>query len=96
MYCEEVKVPELGLDADRSITVSVWFVDPGDTILEGDRLVELLVDGATFDVTAPVAGELVEVLAFPDDVVEPGQVLGLVGVGGHEEEKAASEEAEPA
>jgi 2-oxoglutarate dehydrogenase E2 component (dihydrolipoamide succinyltransferase)/2-oxoisovalerate dehydrogenase E2 component (dihydrolipoyl transacylase) len=46
----------------------------------GDRLVEVLVDGATFDVSSPATGRLVERRALPDDPVFPGQVLGTVEV----------------
>ena len=31
------------------------FVQPGEHVYEGDRLVEVLVDGATFDVIKPLA-----------------------------------------
>ena len=36
--------------------------------------------GATFDVSAPATGKLAEQRAFPDDRIEPGQVLGIVEV----------------
>ena len=74
----EVLVPELGLEVGQPILVSVWFAGAGDPVYEGDRLVELLVAGATFDVACPADGTLAEVLAFPDDELQPGQVLGLV------------------
>lgn len=76
----EVLVPELGLEAGQPITVSVWFAEAGDLVYEGDRLVELLVAGATFDVACPADGKLAEILAFPDDELQPGQVLGLVEI----------------
>jgi pyruvate/2-oxoglutarate dehydrogenase complex dihydrolipoamide acyltransferase (E2) component len=60
--------------------LSVWFADPGETIFEGDRLVEVLVGGATFDVAAPATGRLTEKRALPADPLQPGQVLGLVEV----------------
>ena len=68
-------MPELGTTPVR---LSVWFAEPGDLVYEGDRLVEVLVGGATFDVAAPATGRLLEKRAFPDDALEPGQVLGLV------------------
>lgn len=70
-----VVVPSLG--AERPI-VSIWLVRPGDRVYAGDRVVELLVSGATFDVQAPVTGRLVDQLALPDDLVHPGQILGYV------------------
>jgi pyruvate/2-oxoglutarate dehydrogenase complex dihydrolipoamide acyltransferase (E2) component len=60
--------------------LSAWFADPGDAVYEGDRLVEILVGGATFDVAAPATGRLAVCRAFPDDLVFPGQILGIIDV----------------
>jgi 2-oxoglutarate dehydrogenase E2 component (dihydrolipoamide succinyltransferase)/2-oxoisovalerate dehydrogenase E2 component (dihydrolipoyl transacylase) len=68
-------LPDLGV---RAAVLSVWFVNPGDRVYAGDRLVEILADGATFDVSSPVTGRLAEKLALPEDPLQPGQVLGTV------------------
>jgi 2-oxoglutarate dehydrogenase E2 component (dihydrolipoamide succinyltransferase)/2-oxoisovalerate dehydrogenase E2 component (dihydrolipoyl transacylase) len=73
----DILLPELGANP---AVVSVWFADPGETVYEGDRLVEILVSGATFDVSSPATGRLVGKLALPDDPVLPGQVLGVMEV----------------
>jgi pyruvate/2-oxoglutarate dehydrogenase complex dihydrolipoamide acyltransferase (E2) component len=73
----EIVLPEFGA---APVVVSVWFADPGEAVYEGDRLVEVAVSGATFDVSSPATGRLVEKLALPDDPVLPGQVLGVVEV----------------
>ena len=65
------------LSADK-VVVSVWFADAGDTVYEGDRLVEVLIDGSTFDVSSPATGRLLEKHVFPDQELTPGQVLGLL------------------
>lgn len=70
-------LPELGA---APAVLSVWFAEPGDEVYEGDRLVEVLVPGATFDVAAPATGRLAEKRAWPNDPVKPGQVLGTVEV----------------
>lgn len=70
-----ITLPELGAAEAR---VSVWFAEPGDFVYEGDRLVEVLVQGATFDVPAPATGRLAERTALPPDRVVPGQVLGAI------------------
>src|SRR5437870_5536917 len=69
-----VLMPDLGTPA----TLSVWFVSPGEAVYAGDRLVEVLVGGATFDVPSPVSGRLTEKRAWPDDALMPGQVLGII------------------
>ena len=72
-----IVLPELGA---APAVLSVWFAEPGEQVFEGDRLVEVLVGGATFDVSAPATGLLVEKLVFPDEPISAGQVLGLVEV----------------
>ncbi|HZU37695.1 MAG TPA: biotin/lipoyl-containing protein [Gemmataceae bacterium] len=73
----EIILPELGAD---SAVLSAWFADLGDLVYEGDRLVEVLVGGATFDVSAPATGRLVERRAHPDQPLVTGEVLGLLEV----------------
>lgn len=74
-------LPELGAGPAR---LSVWFADPGDEVFEGDRLVEVLVGGATFDVSSPATGRLAAKHALPNDPIHPGQVLGMVEVENQE------------
>ena len=73
----EIRLPDLGA---VPVVLSVWFADPGDMVFEGDRLVEVRVGAATFDVAAPATGRLAEKLQLPNDKLETGQVLGLVEV----------------
>jgi pyruvate/2-oxoglutarate dehydrogenase complex dihydrolipoamide acyltransferase (E2) component len=73
----DILLPELGA---APLMLSVWFADLGDRVYEGDRLVEVLADGATFDVSAPATGRLAEKRVLPDDRLAPGQVLGVVEV----------------
>jgi pyruvate/2-oxoglutarate dehydrogenase complex dihydrolipoamide acyltransferase (E2) component len=68
-------LPELGA---APVRLSLWFAAPGDLVFEGDRLVEVVVAGATFDVSAPATGRLIERHAWPRDVLTPGQVLGVM------------------
>ncbi|MCE9529923.1 MAG: biotin attachment protein [Planctomycetes bacterium] len=70
-----VLMPEIGVPA---ATVSLWFIDSGDHVEEGERLVEILAGAATFDVPAPVSGTLTRRLALPLDHVLPQQVLGYI------------------
>jgi pyruvate/2-oxoglutarate dehydrogenase complex dihydrolipoamide acyltransferase (E2) component len=73
-----VTLPDLGVPPGTPVTLSVWYALPGDLVLEGERLVEVLTDGATFDVPAPVTGRLVEHLARPHAVLRPGHALGTI------------------
>lgn len=70
-----IVLPDLGAGA---VTLSVWYAAPGEPVLEGERLVEVLANGATFEVIAPATGRLVEKRVFPGEGLTAGQVLGLV------------------
>ncbi len=78
MRLAAVILPDLGTGSDVPIVVSHWFVARGDRVWEGERLVEVLVGPATFDVASPVSGRLAEIRGLEDDRVESGSVLGLV------------------
>lgn len=73
----DVVLPDLGM---APVVLSAWFADVGNLVYEGDRLVEVLVEGATFDVPAPATGRLAERRAVLDDVLHPGQLLGTLNV----------------
>jgi len=70
-----ILMPQLGKDRPA---VNLWFVQPGEQVYAGDRLIELLFDGATFDVSAPANGRVVEQTARSGDQPAPGQVLGWI------------------
>lgn len=70
-----ITLPELG---DPRAVFSLWYVRPGDRVYEGDRVAEVLIPGATFDVPAPASGVLAERIALPNDAVTTGQVLGVI------------------
>jgi pyruvate/2-oxoglutarate dehydrogenase complex dihydrolipoamide acyltransferase (E2) component len=68
-------MPDLGAEP---VYLSLWFSALGEEVFEGDRLVEVLVPCATFDVNAPASGVLVECRAWHPDRLVPGQVLGVI------------------
>jgi pyruvate/2-oxoglutarate dehydrogenase complex dihydrolipoamide acyltransferase (E2) component len=68
-------LPELGA---LRVTFSLWYVRCGESVVEGERIAEVLIPGATYDIHAPVTGTLVEQLAFPNDALIPGQELGWI------------------
>lgn len=79
---KSIVVPDLD---SSSIFLSVWYVKPGEKVYAGDRLVELLLGTATFDVTAACAGVLTEQRAWIDERVEAGQVVGYLETQGDDE-----------
>ncbi len=82
MRLAAVILPDLGTGPDVPIVVSYWFAAHGDRVWEGERLVEVLVGPATFDVPSPATGRLARIHRLEDDRVEAGSVLGLVAAVG--------------
>jgi pyruvate dehydrogenase E2 component (dihydrolipoamide acetyltransferase) len=76
----DVELPGLGDDAGTEATVSVFFKEPGEEVKEGEDLVEMATDKATFTVPSPVGGKVVELLVSEDDVVRVGEGLARIEV----------------
>jgi pyruvate/2-oxoglutarate dehydrogenase complex dihydrolipoamide acyltransferase (E2) component len=85
----EVRLPDLGDDAGDEATVSVWHFEEGDEVEEGDDLVEMTTDKATFNVPCPRSGILSEIVADEGETVKEGEVLAIL-----EQEEADEEDAE--
>ena len=58
-----------------------WYVEPGQSVAEGQELCEIESAKAVFVITAPCAGVLAEVLVHESDPVESAQVLGRIRTG---------------
>jgi pyruvate/2-oxoglutarate dehydrogenase complex dihydrolipoamide acyltransferase (E2) component len=71
----EIILPELGTSR---VIFSLWYVQPGDRVFEGDRVAEVSIPGATFAVPAPITGILIEKHSLPNDPLSAGQILGLM------------------
>ena len=80
----DVRLPELteGEDDEKKtveeVKISFWYVDAGENVEEGENLVQVRTDKATFDVPAPASGKLSEVLAGEEQPVKPGELLGRI------------------
>lgn len=72
-----ILLPDLATD-DDPVWVTAWLVDVGDVVDEGDRVVEVLTRGITFDVSAPMSGVLTRIARPIDAVVSAGDVLGWI------------------
>src|SRR5579863_5794201 len=71
----EIKVPPLG-ESITEATIGNWLKKAGETVAEGDVLVELETDKVMVEVPAPQGGMLSEVSVKTGDVVTVGQLLG--------------------
>ena len=78
----DVLLPPLGEDAPDEARVSFWFSDVGATVTEGDDLLEMVTDKASFTVPAPASGTLVETAAGEGQTIKVGQRLGAIETKG--------------
>ncbi len=74
-----IVLPELGANGE-SLRVGCWLVEIGEFVAEGDRIVEVLMRGISFDVAAPSAGKIVRMEKQLDDPLESGDILGWIRV----------------
>ena len=73
----EVTLPSLG-DEDDTVTAakaSQWLAKKGDTLKEGDDLLEIVTDKAAFVVPAPKEGTLIDYCLAEGDAVAVGDIV---------------------
>ncbi|GAV19803.1 2-oxoglutarate dehydrogenase E2 component (dihydrolipoamide succinyltransferase) [Mariprofundus micogutta] len=73
----EIKVPSLG-ESETEATLIAWLKKEGDAVAVDDVLAEIESDKITMEITALDAGVLKSVLKKVDDIVEPGEVIGVI------------------
>ena len=70
----EIILPELGEGIEEAV-VSMWHFSEGQSVNEGDDLVELTTDKATFNVPSSASGVIKKILRPDGDTVKVGGVL---------------------
>lgn len=70
-----IRLPDLGTEGDRT-TLSVWWIEVGETFVEGESLVEVSIPGVTSTLTAPLSGTLMRICVPMGAAITPGTVLG--------------------
>jgi pyruvate/2-oxoglutarate dehydrogenase complex dihydrolipoamide acyltransferase (E2) component len=76
----EVLLPQYGMGMDDAVIVQ-WLKAEGDTVAEGEDLVEIEAAKTTEIVPSPAGGVLVEIRAQPEDVVAVQQVIAVIEEG---------------
>lgn len=81
----EVKLPSLKETsgdeaAGEKATVSFFYKEVGEEVAEGEELVSMVTDKATFDVPSPAKGVVKTLCKEEDDVVNVGDVLAILDV----------------
>lgn len=73
----DVIMPEIGEDV-KEATISFWHFEKGQEVSEGDDLVEMVTDKATFNVPAPTNGVLQEILAEEGKSIKVGDKIAVI------------------
>ena len=63
-------------------TILEWSVKVGDTVKDGDTVVEVSTDKVDMELPAPASGTITEILAEEGDTVTVGQVVARMTKGG--------------
>ncbi|TCL61843.1 biotin-dependent enzyme [Hydrogenispora ethanolica] len=75
----EIKMPFLGPE-ETAYELVRWLVPAGAAVEIDQDILELMVDGALFQLPSPLDGVLLSREAEPGDWIETGQVLAIVAV----------------
>ena len=71
-------MPDIGAETSDKIVVSFWHVEEDEEFVEGNDLMEVSTNKATFNIPAPGTGKLIEILVQEGDTVEPGDVIAIL------------------
>ena len=71
-------MPDLGLDPNTPIRLSLWLARPGDSVETEQSLVEIVSGPLVVDLPSPADGTLIERRIGEDQSVRPGDVLGVI------------------
>src|SRR5258706_67592 len=88
----EIQMPAMGESVSEG-TVLEWHVAEGDTVEEGQTVVEVSTDKVDAEVPAPTSGTVTKILAEVDEEVDVGAVLAEIKPGGDRAPAGASGEA---
>jgi len=70
-------LPELG-EGIEGANVTYWYFKEGAGVKEGEDLVELATDKATFNLPSPCSGTLKQILLNEGEAVKVGEVLAII------------------
>ncbi|MFX3631955.1 MAG: 2-oxoglutarate dehydrogenase complex dihydrolipoyllysine-residue succinyltransferase [Candidatus Pristimantibacillus sp.] len=78
---QQIIVPAMGESITEG-TISKWVVKVGESVKQGDVLLELETDKVNIEIAAEQDGVLQEIIRNEGDNVQIGEVIGNIGVGG--------------
>ncbi|WP_040165530.1 biotin/lipoyl-containing protein [Microbacterium gorillae] len=73
----DVVFPEMSGDADQKGVIVTWFVDNGETVVEGDMIAEIAMDKVDMEVHAATAGTITTLVPEETEVAQ-GDVIARI------------------
>lgn len=89
-----VTMPEMGEGVIEGTLVK-WLIHEGDTIQEGDPILEIETDKVTVEVNAETSGTVQKIIASVGDVVNVGETLAIIADGSADEAPSSSVKSVP-
>ncbi len=77
----EFKIPKMG-ESITEVAIIKWYKEVGETIEFDEILLEVASDKVDSEVPSTAAGEIIELLFEPNDVVKIGEVIALIRTDG--------------
>ena len=74
----EFELLDIGAEAGNKIVVAFWHVKKDEEFVEGNDIMEVSTNKATFNISAPSTGKLIEILVQEGDPVEPGDAIAII------------------
>src|SRR5215210_4766257 len=87
----QLLMPEMG-ESVTDGTVLEWHVSEGDSVEEGQTMVEVSTDKVDAEVPAPAAGTVTKILVQPDEEIEVGKPMAEIDPNGGPPDQAADRE----
>lgn len=85
----EIKVPAMGESITEG-TISRWVVKEGDSVNQGDVLLEVETDKVNIEISAEESGVITSILHQEGDTVQIGEAIALLEAGAGAKESAAT------
>lgn len=79
----EFRAPRVGYTTTE-ITINQWMKNEGESVEQGEPLLEITSDKANMEIPSPSAGTLLKIIAAEGQVVPVGSILAFVGSPGEE------------
>ena len=76
----EFELLDIGAEAGNKIVVAFWHVEKDEEFVEGNDIMEVSTNKATFNISAISTGKLIKILVEEGEPVEPGDAIAIIDI----------------